>query len=376
MENILVSGVGGPTPRSFVRAVKGAENNKALPYRFIGMDCNSLAYGLYDDSLFDAGYLVPRADEEDYWPAVNNIVEKENITAAVIMPEQEVLEWALSRTRLEKDIKTHLPEYALARILVNKYSLHKYLQDIPVTPRFSIVNCSSYDYKTLSKELGEGFWIRSTKGSSGLGSLKITSESVLHQWISINQEVEKFIATEYLPGRNMACKMLYFDGRLKRTACAERINYIMAKVAPSGITGNTSFGRLINEPDLIRISEKALESIASRIEATLNGIFTVDFKEDSRGNPKITEINIRHVAFTSSIAAGGANLPLDTLKAMFSSNSSAMKRIDYTYDEPLIFLRDVDVEPVLMKESQLLQKGKNHFDGTPKKTVTSVKVQK
>jgi carbamoyl-phosphate synthase large subunit len=125
-------------------------------------------------------------------------------------------------------------------------------------------------------------------------------------------------------------------------------------VAPSGVTGNTSFGRLINEPELVRLSEEALESVSSELDCGLNGIFTVDYKEDVKGNPKITEINIRHVAFTSSIAAGGANLPMDTLEAMFTEDRTSMQRIDYTYDEPLIFLRDVDSEPIVMKEAKLL----------------------
>ncbi len=148
--------------------------------------------------------------------------------------------------------------------------------------------------------------------------------------------------------------MLYFDNELKRTACAERVNYIMAKVAPSGITGNTSFGRLINERWLVELSEEALEIISSQLGTELNGIFTVDYKEDASGNPKITEINIRHVAFTSSIAAGGANIPMDTLQALLEEDTAGMKRIDYTYSEPLIFLRDVDGEPIIIKESCLL----------------------
>ena len=354
MKNILVAGVGGPTPRSFVRAVKLSENGHAKSIRFIGMDCNPLAYGLYDCSLFDASYVVPRADDNGYWPAVNEIIKKEGIQGAVILPEKEVLEWSLHKSRLETNIATHLPEYELAKALVNKHQLHQYLDGSSLIPKFIRVNPSSYDYQSITGEIGDIFWIRSTEGSSGLGSLKIESESALAQWISINKGVREFIATEYLPGRNMACKMLYFDGKLKRTACAERVNYIMAKVAPSGITGNTSFGRLINEPPLVQFAQTALESVASEVGTGLNGIFTVDYKEDAKGNPKITEINIRHVAFTSSIAAGGANIPMDTLEAMFWENGRDMKRIDYTYDEPLIFLRDVDVEPMVIKESELL----------------------
>jgi len=353
MRNILVTGVGGPTPRSFVRAIKLCKSSSS--FRFIGVDCNPLAYGLYDRSLFEDNYLVPKADDEEYWQVINGIVEKEDIQGAVILPEAEVLEWALNKSKLDRDVITHLPDYNLANLLVDKHKLHELLDGSVLIPRFRRVNPSNYNYQKLIEEIGNIFWIRSTKGSSGLGSLKIESEAALSEWISINKDVSEFIATEYLPGRNMACKMLYFNGQLKRTASAERVNYIMAKVAPSGITGNTSFGRLINEPELVRLSEQALERISSEIGAKLNGIFTVDFKEDPNGVPKITEINIRHVAFTSSIAAGGANIPLDTLQAMFAEEGGEhMKRIDYTYDEPMIFIRDVDSEPIVMRESELL----------------------
>jgi len=353
MKNILVTGVGGPTPRSFVRAIKLDGNRAKKSFRFIGVDCNPLAYGLYDRSLFDSSYVVPRADNKEYWPAINGIIKREDIDGAVILPEEEVLEWALNKSKLERNVVTHLPEYKLAAVLVNKHRLHEYLKGAPLIPKYKKIDPTSYNYSQIIKEIGNVFWIRSTEGSSGLGSLKIESEPALKQWISINGDVKEFLATEFLPGRNMACKMLYFDGELKRTACAERVNYIMAKVAPSGITGNTSFGRLINEPKLIQLSKQALERIASEIGAELNGIFTVDFKEGTSGVPKITEINIRHVAFTSSIAAGGANIPIDTLNAIFTGMGSSMKRIDYTYDEPLIFLRDVDSEPIIMKESEL-----------------------
>ncbi|WP_199535574.1 hypothetical protein [Rhodohalobacter sp. SW132] len=353
MKNILVTGVGGPTPRSFVRAVKKFGGDEASKYRFIGVDCNSLAYGLYDNSLFATSYVVPRADDDRYWNKINEIIDQEKIEAAIVLPEVEVLEWAKSSEKIKSEIKVHLPDYTLANTLVNKHRLHEILGETSWVPKFRKVDPGQYNFKKLSDEVGDEFWIRSTEGSSGLGSLKIESESSLAQWISINGGVKEFIATEYLPGRNMACKMLYFDGKLARTACAERVNYIMAKVAPSGITGNTSFGRLINEPGLVEISEQTLDYISKEAGSELNGIFTVDFKEDTNGVPKITEINIRHVAFTSSFAAGGANLPMDTLTYLFSG-SLTPERVDYTYEKGLIFLRDVDSLPLVMNENDLL----------------------
>ncbi|MCC5914783.1 MAG: hypothetical protein JJU46_10445 [Balneolaceae bacterium] len=356
---ILVTGVGGPTPRSFVRAVKLKKEEFSEPLQFIGVDCNPLAYGLYDKELFDRSYLVPRADEPNYWSSINRIVEGDKVDAAIILPEVEVLEWAKNSGKLRRQIKTHLPGFPLAEALINKHRLHEQLSGTALVPSFHRITPGSYSYREIVEEVGEPFWVRSTEGSSGLGSLKIESEEALNQWLSINTGVEEFIATEYLPGRNLACKMLYFGGELKRTACAERVNYIMAKVAPSGITGNTSFGRLVNEPNLITLSEEALNSVSSETGTGLNGIFTVDYKEDRSGKPKITEINIRHVAFTSSMAAGGANLPADTLKAMINGNDHAMERIDYQYPEGLIFLRDVDSEPIVMAESALIKEVNN-----------------
>ena len=362
MKNILITGVGGPTPRSFVRAVKLIDNSSNKQFQFIGVDCNPLAYGLYNKSLFDQSYVVPHANDDSYWSVINDIIKKETIDAAIILPEEEVLEWSQNQSRLEKKILTHLPGFELAKSLVNKHHMHELLAGSELIPTFLKINPAAYDYHNIKESVGSPFWIRSTRGSSGLGSLKIASEAALRQWISINPEVDEFIATEYLPGRNMACKMLYFDGALKRTACAERVNYIMAKVAPSGITGNTSFGRLINEPRLVELSEQALNKISSSIEATLHGIFTVDYKEDALGNPKITEINVRHVAFTSSIAAGGANIPADTLAVLFDGTTEQVERIDYTYNEPLIFLRDVDAEPIIMSEKELLDEEKLAVD--------------
>ncbi|MFT3750078.1 MAG: hypothetical protein QM768_17305 [Agriterribacter sp.] len=357
MRKILVTGVGGPTPRSFVRAIKWFGGQHKNDFDFIGTDSNPLAYGLYEKELFSKSYVIPRADisSEQYWQHINHIVKKENIEAAIILPEIEVLEWAKNHGRLTKKIKLNLPDYELARQISNKYHLHKILDKTGLIPKFLRLNSNNNVYDTLKEELGEVFWVRSTEGSSGYGSLKIKNEHLLQQWIRLNTDVTEFIATEYLPGRNLACKLLYFNNNLIATACAERVNYIMAKIAPSGITGNTSFGRLLNEPDLVRISIETMNIIGQKLNTSLNGIFTLDFKEDKNGIPKITEINIRHVAFTASLAAGGANLPLETLKTMFSEHPHKIETQYFNFEKNLIFLRDVDGYPILLDENELLK---------------------
>ncbi len=351
--NVLVTGVGGPTPRSFVRAIKCSGRESLKNVRFIGVDCNPLAYGLYDRALFDRSYLVPRADHPDYWDRVNAIISLEDIGIAVVLPEQEVQTWAENLDKLCKPILTHLPDPRLVEALIDKHRLHVELAETDLIPKFVKVDPTSFSYEQIIKQVGTDFWIRATVGSSGFGSLQISSSEMLGNWLAINSTIEEFIATEFLPGRNLACKLLYFQGQLKRTACAERVQYIMAKVAPSGITGNTSFGRLLNYPELVQISEDTMCQITQKIGVMANGIFTLDYKEDRHGVPKLTEINVRHVAFNSSIAAGGANLPADTLEGLMMDDPTQLERIDYLFAQPMIFLRDVDGEPIVMRESDL-----------------------
>lgn len=372
MMNVLVTGVGGPTPRSFVRAVRSSGRDSLKGFRFIGVDCNHLSYGLYDRVLFDACYLVPRADHPDYWPHINDIIKSEDISMAVVLPEQEVLVWAENGHRLIRPIICHLPDPALALALIDKHRLHVELADSGLVPAFIQVEPQKYSYDEILKTVGENFWIRGTVGSSGFGSLQIGSSTILDNWIAINSSIEQFIATEFLPGRNLACKLLYFNGQVKRSACAERVHYIMAKVAPSGITGNTSFGRLLNHPELVAIAENAMDLITTKIGVEPHGIFTLDFKEDAAGVPKLTEINVRHVAFNSSLAAGGANLPADTLEFLLMEDPASVQRVDYTFDEPLIFLRDVDGEPIVIPEASLLRaEGWNDADTSTSNRISS-----
>jgi hypothetical protein len=56
------------------------------------------------------------------------------------------------------------------------------------------------------------------------------------------------MASEFLPGRNLACLLLFHAGRLIKLGCYERLVYFMGHTALSGVTGNIAQGRLINDP--------------------------------------------------------------------------------------------------------------------------------
>ena len=352
--NILITGVGGPTPRSFVNSILKYGTLQHL--EFIGTDINPLASGLYQKDIFKHTYLIPQASDSNYWDVINNIVKNHSIDLAIILPELEVIEWSKKQEEVELPCKVLLPDYKLAVALVNKARMTDVLKEIGVVPNSVEFQRDVTEFESIGKQLGYPYWVRSSSGSSGLGSLQIHDVDSLKNWIQINPKVENFLASAYLSGRNLACKLLYFEGKLVRAAVAERVNYIMAKVAPSGITGNTSFGRLLNEANIVEESIKAMDCMFKTTNSKKHGFFTVDFKEDANGKPYITEINVRHVAFTQCFAAGGANFAEDTVRLLNEDSSFDKAFKMYEFEEGLIFLRDVDELPILMNENDLLKK--------------------
>ncbi len=351
MKTILINGVGGPTPRSFVIALR--KYSHYARYRFIATDCNKYALGLYQDHLFNNSYLIPKGTSPDYWPAIEDLIEKEKIDYAVVLPEVEALEWSKRSAHSSLPCKALIPDYKLASQLLDKATMTKHLEPSGLVPKsFSFLRNEFED--TADFDIPFPFWIRSAEGSSGLGSLQVKSPEDLKNWITINPGVEKFLGSEFLPGRNLACKLLYYNGKLLRAAVGERVNYIMAKVAPSGITGNTSFGRLLNDPVVFEAAKEAMDIMFEKTGANKHGFFTVDLKEDEQGKAKVTEINIRHVAFTQCFAAGGANFAEDTIRLLDNDPSFDSTFKLHEFEPDLIFLRDVDELPIIMRESQLL----------------------
>jgi carbamoyl-phosphate synthase large subunit len=351
---ILITGVGGPTPRSFAIALKKYSFYKR--FELIATDINPLSIGLYQNELFSKSYIVPKCTDDNYWNVIDAIVKENNIGYAVILPELEVMEWSKRNEAGKLPCKALLPDSIMAELLVDKAKMTDILKPLNIVPESVEFGRDEKDLNYVFDRLGADFWVRSTSGTSGLGSLKVDNIESLQNWVQINPNVKQFLASKFLSGRNLACKLLYYDGKLLRAACGERVNYIMAKVAPSGITGNTSFGRLLNEPKLVEESIKAMNHLFKYTKANQHGFFTVDFKEDENGKPYITEINVRHVAFTQCFAAGGANFAEDTLRLLNDDNTFDKEYKMYEFEKDLIFLRDVDSLPILMKESELLEK--------------------
>ncbi|CAN5183529.1 hypothetical protein BH23BAC3_BH23BAC3_08090 [soil metagenome] len=347
---ILVTGIGGPTPRSI--AIRLKEINPDI--EIIGVDIKERAIGFYIDSLSDKKYIVPRADDRKYWEIMTDLVFQEKIDFAFVQPELEVLEWGKYYKKNGSYIcPVLIPPLEFTENLMDKAAMANLLNDSDYIPKTVTLSPDKPDFDKIEHEVGYPCWIRASVGSGGLGSLKIVRRDDLKAWLFIHRGIKEFTVSEFLTGRHLANQMLYLDGVCIKNAGLECAEYVMADIAPSKITGNTSYGIFINENHLLKFCEEVMEYIANKLSVKPHGVFSFDLKEDSKGNLKVTEVNIRHMAYTGIMGKVGFDLINDTLHYL-GGNKELIKRGDHTYDSDYIFLRDVDIEPILMNKSAII----------------------
>ncbi len=348
--NILITGIGGVTPRSIALTLRSGRES----LRIIGTDSNPHALGFFMHGLLDEKRVLPQADASGYWPAVEELIAGQKIDLAFVQPETEVIEWArYYHENGHYPVKVLIPPLKLAEVLVDKRSMSGWLKDTPFIPATIKLGGEYPDFGLVDREIGYPCWIRASMGSGGRGAMKVENEHQLRSWLWINPALDEFLVSEFLPGRHLANQMLYFKGRFIKGAMLECVDYVMASSVPSRVTGNTSYGRFLNEDPVLNFCREAVDLICRKLGVVPHGVLSCDLKEDSQGKPKITEINVRHMAYTGIMAKLGFNLVEDTIELLTRGSLSRPEVPYFKFDEPYSFFRDVDIEPIILSETSL-----------------------
>jgi len=345
MKTILITGIGGPTPRSIAHAIRAA-----FPaYKIIGIDANPKALGFFMHGLVERYYVAPKVTEAGYWSFIHKLIKDEFIDMAFVQPEKEVIGWGeFYKENGSYPCPVFIPPLEYANALVDKVKMSNLLKETDYIPKTISITPQDPNYADVATEIGYPCWIRASTGSGGYGSLKLQRREDLEAWLFIHSNVKEFTVSEYLPGRHLANQMMYIDGKCVRNAGLECVEYVMANVAPSKVTGNTSFGRFLNEKPLLDFCEDAMNYIAQILDIQPHGVFSFDLKEDAHGNLKITEINVRHMAYTGIMAKIGFDLSKDTIHHLLDHIVDQTQNHQFYFEKPYIFLRDVDIEPIIL----------------------------
>lgn len=291
------------------------------------------------------------------------IVYEKGIDYAFVQPESEIVEWG---DYYEKNGKFPCPVFmgckSLSVSLKDKSIMADLLEVTDFIPKTIKVTQDNPRYEEVEKEIGFPCWIRATEGTGGLGSLKLEDMSSYKSWLFINILISDFTVSEFLPGRHLANEMLYYNGEYVKGAALECVEYVMANAAPSHVTGNTAFGRFINEDRINKFCDDCIKYLEKKLGVIAHGILSFDLKEDYKGNLKVTEVNIRHMAYTGVLAHVGFDLIEDTIKILENGNCDCVKRDQFHhYEKPYIFLRDVDHEPIVLESEAIFNDPKVRF---------------
>ena len=354
VKTVLITGIGGLTPRS----IAGIVREKHPDYKIIGCDVEKKAMGFFIKGLVDEYFVAPRCDSPYYFAWIEELVNRKHIDYAFVQPESEIVEWG---EYFEKNGKYPCPVFmgskVLSESLRDKSIMAQLLEGTEYIPKTIKVTQKNPRFGDVEKEIGFPCWIRATEGTGGLGSLKLDDISSYRSWLFINSKIPEFTVSEFLTGRHLANQMLYYNGEYIKGAALECVEYVMANTAPSHVTGNTHFGRFLNENRINLFCDDCIKYLEKKLNVLAHGILSFDLKEDSNGNIKVTEINIRHMAYTGVMAHVGFDLIEDTIRIMEDGNCDNVVRDQFHhYDKPYIFLRDVDVEPIILENEDVFDK--------------------
>lgn len=349
---IVVTGACAVSARNVLRSLKMSEKFKDA--EFIGWDMCGILYEVYAKD-FDRLYKVPGVNDPRYREVIQKILETENPDAVMVLPEVEVLYWA--KHPFDVPYMTPAPEFC--ELAISKRMLFNLLKGSGLVPISEDLSREDAFDDTYKLPLEFPMWVRDASAgtASGKGSFMAHNIDELRAWVTINTGIDNFQISEYCPGGNYGVLCLFEKGKLLKCAIAERLEYIMAKVAVSGITGNTSKGRFLNDEHIKRQALDAIERVCKATNTVMNGVVVVDMKADSKGVAKVTEINIRYVAYNCLLANAGFNLAEYHLLTALGRSNELSPEIEIQFPKNNIWLRDVDAIPVYVEDYHELNLG-------------------
>lgn len=314
-----------------------------------------------NQKLVDEYYICPHCTSSDYFPWIERLITEKGVDYAFVQPESKIVEWG---EYYEKKGKFPCPVFMgcklLSKSLKDKSIMADLLEGTDYIPKTIRVSQENPRFEEVENVIGFPCWIRAVEGTGG--SLRLDDISSYKSWLLINEKIPKFTVIEFLPERHLANEMLYYNSEYVKGASVECVEYVMANTAPSHVTGNTHFGRFLNEDRINDFCDSCIKYLEKKLSVPAHGILSFNLKEDAQGNLKVTEINIRHMAYTGVMARVGFDLIEDTIKILEDGNADRVERNQYYhYEKPYIFLRDVDVELIVLESEEMFDDSRTKF---------------
>ena len=277
-ERVLVTGAGGPSGISILRAMEGE------PVDMLAADIDPFAAGLY---LVDADrrFLLPRGDDPRFATDVLTRCAREGIDVVVPTVDTELLPLARMREQFA-GIKLVLASEETLAVCLDKWELAQRCAGRVRVP-WTVVVDGAFDPAHI--QLPAIVKPRSGSGSRGIRLVERRSE------LDALERDGTLLVQEHLPGPEHSLDVLArADGHVAAVVPRERLK------VDSGIavTGRT-------------LHDDALDAFAREVAVAigLTTVANVQVKDDAGGEPALLEVNPRFPGTMPLTIAAGVDMP-------------------------------------------------------------------
>lgn len=344
MAKIQIGGAGGAPSNNFIRSLNESGRNDYL----IGTSCDFSDLFLADVA---EKYPIPPALDAAYPAAVLSLIGKVKPDFIHLQNDYEVR--AVSRIRDQVEalgVKHYLPAAETVENCVDKEKSYQIWQRAGLPVPKTILLHSPDDLKRAFDLYGETIWVRAIEGGGGRGALPANNYDFAKIWIDRYKGWGEFTASELLTKDTVTWLSIWYHGELVVAQTRRRLSWNFGNRTLSGVTGITGVGETYSDETVDCISQDAIHAI----DAKPHGIFAVDMTYDSNGIPNPTEINIgrfftTHYFFTKA----GLNMPKIYCDIALDGNFPTLEKRINPLPDGLIWIRGMDVEPVLTTRAEL-----------------------
>jgi carbamoyl-phosphate synthase large subunit len=349
MRTILATAAGGPSTLSFTRSLRDADSERKK-YRLIGTDCD--VYNIHRAEV-DVAFLCPKANDPAFIPFLIEIIKREKVDFLHSQPEIEAFTIGQNREAIfATGCRLFMPAQRTIELLRDKWKSYRIWQSAGIKVPENILLNTPDDLKRAFERFGTEIWIREIVGAAGKGSLSRPSYETALVHLDQSRAWGRAVAAEHLSRNTVTWQSIWHHGRLVVAQSRRRHSWAFGNRAQSGVTGLTGVGETVGDPALDDLAIRCVRAA----DDNPNGIFSVDFTEDLKGIPKPTEINIAKFFTTHHfVTRAGCNMPEILVQLAFGTYTEPYERLN-PCQKGMLWIRGIDVEPVLVRESAILEK--------------------
>ena len=346
MATIQIGGAGGAPGNNVIRSLRESDRYDYL----IGTTCNAADLLLAD---VDERYFVPPAMSPEYPDHLLKLLSEKKPELIQLTHDFEIRAVSRLRRQVEElNVRHFLPAAETVENCVDKGRSAELWQAAGVRIPKTLIVHTPHDLKRAFDEFGETIWIRATEGGGGKGALPADNFEFARVWIERFHGWGQFTAAELLSPQSVTWLSIWYEGELVVAQSRRRHAWNFSDRTLSGVTGVTGVAETCADPTVDRV---ALDCIGA-IDERPHGIFAVDMTHDQNGFPNPTEINIgRFFTTVYFFTKAGLNMPEIYANIALEEKFPSLERKINPLPEGLVWIRGMDVDPLLTTVEQLAQ---------------------